>query len=169
MVLHRDPRDVAPDHQDQNSLRVKLIARAFRALFFFFFFVTRKMRCSMIEFPTVYGCQHPQCSVVRSVTSPNRSESPQCWVNLCQGWRDSENFPEHQDLALAFSPRNFVMRNFTMKHSIASKESLNRNGSREAIWQRAGRLRRPSPKEENHEVKMKRRFLTHWGCSCGNE
>ena len=161
MVLHRDPRDVAPDHQDQNSLRVKLIARAFRALLFFIFFVTRKMRCSMIEFPTVYGCQHPQCSVVRSVTSPNRSESPQCWVNLCQGWRDSENFPEHQDLALAFSPRNFVMRNFTMKHSIASKESLNRNGSREAIWQRAGRLRRPSPKEENHEVKMKRRFLTH--------
>ena len=98
----------------------------------------------MIEFPTVYGCQHPQGSVVRSVTSPNRSGSPQCWVNLCQGWRDSENFLEHQDLALAFCPRKFVMRNFTMKHSIASKESLNWNGSREAIWQRAGRLRRPS-------------------------
>lgn len=115
----------------------------------------------MIEFPTVYGCQHPQGSVVRSVTSPNRSGSPQCWVNLCQGWRDSENFLEHQDLALAFCPRKFVMRNFTMKHSIASKESLNWNGSREAIWQRAGRLRRPSPKEENHEIKMKQRFLTH--------
>lgn len=134
-----------------------------------FFFLTCKMRYSMIEFPIVYSCQHPQGSGMRSVTSPNRIESPHCWGNLCQGWRDSENFPEQPDSTVAFSPRNLVMKNFTMKHSIASKESLNRNGSREAIWQRAGRLRRPSPKEENHEVKMKRRFLTHWGCSLGNE
>ena len=35
-VMHRDPRDMAPDHQDENSLRVKLIARASRILIFFF-------------------------------------------------------------------------------------------------------------------------------------
>ena len=93
-----------------------------------FFFLTCKMRYSMIEFPIVYSCQHPQGSGMRSVTSPNRIESPHCWGNLCQGWRDSENFPEQPDSTVAFSPRNLVMKNFTMKHSIASKESLNRNG-----------------------------------------
>lgn len=44
------------------------------------------------------------------------------------GW-DSEKFPEQLDLTL-FSQKIFI-RNFTMKYSIASKESWSKNGSGE--------------------------------------
>lgn len=70
---------------------------------------------------------------MRSAISPKTNESPQCLDHSCQGWAGLRKISRATRLDTGLFAKKIFIRNFTMKYSIASKESRNRNGSRKAV------------------------------------